>query len=275
MPHTLNAGRPYTAGAASRYIETLLRRGQVTFSLAALMAATSLTRIAARNQLLRLGPTVTRVAPRQDFFLIVSPEHQIMGAPPATWWLDAYFQWLGRPYYLALQSAAAEYGSTAQAVQVVQVMTDKPRRPLVLGRIRVEFHVKQTVSQTPVHPSANAYAPLWVSTPAATVFDLLRYATSIGGLARAEETAVPLLAKLKRTDLTDALKAARELPTLVRAAMLFRNNGYAALADRTIAEAKRCDDKRLALLLAKADPGGMPRSEPTANTGDQARKAKQ
>ncbi len=56
----------------------------VTFSLAALMEATGLTRIAARNQLLRLGQRVTRVAPRQDFFLIVSPEHQVMGAPPAT-----------------------------------------------------------------------------------------------------------------------------------------------------------------------------------------------
>jgi hypothetical protein len=231
MEHDLNTARTYASGAALRYLETLLRRGQVTFSLAALMEATGLTRIAARNQLLRLGQRVTRVAPRQDFFLIVSPEHQVMGAPPATWWLDAYFQWLARPYYLALQSAAVEYGSMLQAVQVVQVITDKPRRPLVLGRIRVEFHVKRTVAHTPIQPLANAYAPLRVSTAAATVLDLLRYAPSIGGLERAAETAVPLLPKMRRTGLIEALQAEPDRATVIRAVALLRDNGYPALAD--------------------------------------------
>jgi hypothetical protein len=242
MINNLSVPRTYAAGAAFRYLENLLRRGQITFSLAALMEATGLTRIAARNQLLRLGPRVTRVAPRQDFFLIVSPEHQVMGAPPATWWLDAYFQWLDRPYYLALQSAAAEYGSMPQAIQVVQVITDRPSRPLVLGRIRVEFHVKQTVTHTPIQPLANAYAPLRVSTPAATVLDLLRYAPSIGGLERAAETAVPLLPKLRRTDLIEVLKTEPERATVNRAAVLFRDNGYPALAD--LARVKRSSEPR-------------------------------
>jgi len=34
-----------------------------------------------------------------------------MGGPPVEWWLDAYFRWLGRPYYLALQTAAASDGA--------------------------------------------------------------------------------------------------------------------------------------------------------------------
>jgi hypothetical protein len=53
-----------------------------------------------------------------------------MGAPPVAWWLDDYFNWLGHPYYLALQSAAGTYGSTPQALQVTQVMTDSPRRQI-------------------------------------------------------------------------------------------------------------------------------------------------
>lgn len=256
MHNVKKTTRFYAAGAAFRYIEALLRQGQVTFSLGALIEATHLTRIAARNQLLRLGPTVTRVAPRQDFFLIVTPEHQPMGAPPVTWWIEAYFQWLGRPYYLALQSAAAEYGSAAQAVQVVQVMTDKPRRPLALGRIRVEFHVKQTATRTPVQPLANAYAPLRVSTPAATVFDLLRYAAAIGGIERAEETAVPLLQKVKRADLAEVLKAEWELPTMFRAAGLLHDNGYPTLASFVMAEARKAAINR---------SGGKTRIKPTVS----------
>jgi|GEM_PF-5251750 len=35
--------------------------------------------------------------------------------------LDVHFRWLGRPYYLALQTAAASHGSSRQAIQVTQV----------------------------------------------------------------------------------------------------------------------------------------------------------
>jgi hypothetical protein len=47
MECDLNTARTYASGTALRYLETLLRWGQVTFSLAALMDATGLTRIAA------------------------------------------------------------------------------------------------------------------------------------------------------------------------------------------------------------------------------------
>ena len=62
-----------------------------------------------------------------------------MGGPPVEWWMDAYFRWLGRPYYLALQTAAASHGSSPQAIQVAQVMTDLPLRDLRIGRVRVHF----------------------------------------------------------------------------------------------------------------------------------------
>ena len=163
-------------GAASAFIEQRLALGRVAFPLADLVKETRLSVTAARNQLLRLENRVTRVSPRQQFFLIVSPEHRAVGAPPVAWWLHDYFQWLGQPYYLALQSAASSFGSNPQALQVTQVMTIIPRRALEIGRIRVQFFVKRTVDQTPTRPVANAFAPLQVSTPEATAFDLIRRA---------------------------------------------------------------------------------------------------
>ena len=44
-----------------------------------IVAETELSVIAARFQLLRLGPKVVRVSPRQPFFLIVGPEHRSLG----------------------------------------------------------------------------------------------------------------------------------------------------------------------------------------------------
>jgi len=203
-------------GAADGFISQRLALGQVAFPLADLVKATGLSVTAARNQLLRLKDRVTRVSPRHQFFLIVSPEHRVVGAPPVAWWLHDYFQWLGEPYYLALQSAASSLGSNPQALQVTQVMTKIPRRPLEIGRIRIRFFVKRTVEHTPTQPLANAYAPLQVSTPEATAFDLIQYATRVGGIGRAAETIAPLLPLMRPVELRRVLKIADEPTTAQR-----------------------------------------------------------
>jgi hypothetical protein len=193
-------------GSADSFIDQRLALGRVAFPLADLVKETGLSVTAARNQLLRLKSRVTRVSPRHQFFLIVSPEHRAVGAPPVAWWLHDYFQWLGERYYLALQSAASSLGSNPQALQVTQVMSKIPRRPLEIGRIRIQFFVKRTMEQTPTQPLANAYAPLQVSTPEATTFDLVQYATRIGGIGRAAETIAPLLPLMRPAELRRVLK---------------------------------------------------------------------
>jgi hypothetical protein len=174
---------------------------------------------------------VTRVAPKQAFYLIVTPEHSDRGSPPIEWWLDDYFAWLHHPYYLALQSAAGAHGSNPQAIQVTQVITDTPRRPIELGRLKIAFFVKRRMQQTPTQLLPNAFAPLRVSTPAATAFDLIRYATQIGGIGRAVETLRPLLAAFTARELGDVLAAEDEIATAQRLGYILEKSGYAKLAD--------------------------------------------
>ena len=202
----MNQFRPRKDRAAAAFIDQRLALGRVAFPLGELLQATGLSVTAARNQLLRLENRVTRVSPRQQFFLIVSPEHLTLGAPPVTWWLHDYFRWLGVPYYLALLSAASSLGSNPQALQVTQVMTTIPRRIVEVGRLRVQFFAKRTLERTPTQPLANAYAPLQVSTPEATAFDLIQYAPRIGGLGRAAETMAPLLPLMRPAELRRVLK---------------------------------------------------------------------
>jgi hypothetical protein len=125
--------------AADAFLDQRLALGRVAFPLADLVKETGLSVTAARNQLLRLKNRVTRVSPRHQFFLIVSPEHRAVGAPPVAWWLHDYLQWLGEPYYLALQSAASSLGSNPQALQVTQVMTKIPRRAVELAAFASSF----------------------------------------------------------------------------------------------------------------------------------------
>ena len=68
--------------AAEAFIDARLALGRVAFALADLTKESGLSVIAAKRQLSRLGCKVTRISPRQPFYLIVAPEHRAMGAPP-------------------------------------------------------------------------------------------------------------------------------------------------------------------------------------------------
>jgi hypothetical protein len=218
-------------GAAWAYIEARLAAGQVAFSLADLIRETGLSRVAATRQLGRLGAAVVRVSRLQPFFLIVPPEHRGRGAPPVEWWLGDYFRWLGEPYYLALLSAAGAHGSNPQGLQATQVMTGAPRRVLAVGELRVHFFVKRRVERTLTQELANAYAPTRVSTPAATVFDLVRYAERIGGIGRAVETLRPLLPTMSPAELRQVLEAEAEVATAQRMGYVLEKLGQTKLAD--------------------------------------------
>jgi hypothetical protein len=217
-------------GAAETFIDAYMALGRVAFSLADLMKESGLSAIAAKYQLLRLRGKVVKISRKQPFFLIIGPEHRSIGAPPVTWWLQDYFNWLGRPYYLALQSAASLYGSNPQALQVTQVMTDHPCRAIKVGRIQVRFFVKGGIERTPTQQLAQAAAPLCISTPEATAFDLIRYAVSIGGIERAAETIGPLLPILRDRELRRVLEVGNESTVTQRLGFVIDAAGAKKLA---------------------------------------------
>jgi AbiEi antitoxin C-terminal domain len=219
------------SGAAARFIDARLAVGGVAFPLADLVKETGLSITAARNQLLRLGNRVVRPAQKHQFFLIVGPEHRSVGAPPVTWWLDDYFKWLGHPYYLALQSAASTYGSNPQAIQVTQVMTGSARREISMGRLQVRFFVKRGIERTPTQLLSNAYAPLRVSTPEATAFDLVAYASRVGGIGRAAETLGPLVPLMRAAELKRVLESEDQTATAQRLGYLLEAAGNLKLAE--------------------------------------------
>lgn len=229
MSDPATAGNQRT-GAAAAFIDAQLAGGRVAFPLSQLLTETGLTVPAAKSQLRRLGRRVARVSLKHQFILIVPPEHYTRGCPPVEWWLGDYFRWLGHPYYLALQTAASAHGSNPQSIQVTQVMTDTARRPVKIGQLRVVFFVKRGIGRTPTQQLANAFAPTRVSTPAATAFDLIRYAARIGGLGRAVETLRPLLPRVRHGALRSVLEAENETATAQRLGYVFAKSGAPKLA---------------------------------------------
>ncbi|HUI61805.1 MAG TPA: type IV toxin-antitoxin system AbiEi family antitoxin [Steroidobacteraceae bacterium] len=122
-------------------------------------------------------------------------------------WLDTYFGLRRQPYYVGLLSAAALHGSSQQAPQVTQVLATKPMRPMEVGRLRIEFHVKSSVTQTPLALLPGLPAPLAVSTPEATALDLIAFSHRIGGIRRALEVIAGFRSVMTLAGLKEALSA--------------------------------------------------------------------
>lgn len=218
-------------GAAENFVDQCVASGLHGFSLAEVVRATGLTERNAKDQLRRLKRKITRVARWQPFFLIkASAADAVAGAPPFDRWLDDYFVWLGHPYYVGLQSAAAIHGSQPQALQTIQILTDAPRREARVGRQRLRFFVKSDCAASTVQQAPRAFAPLKVSTPETTVFDLARYAPRIGGISRVAETIAPLLQLLRPSSLERVLEAENEVSSTQRLGFLFDKLGAVKLA---------------------------------------------
>ena len=109
-------------------------------------------------------------------------------------------------------------------------MTDRPGRALKVGRDQVRFFVKRRIAQTPTQQLVQAVAPLRISTPEATAFDLIRYATSIGGIERAAETIRPLLPRLRVPELKQILESENEIATTQRLGFVLDVAGAKRLA---------------------------------------------
>jgi len=150
----------------------------------------------------------------------VPPEHRAIGAPPLTWWIDDFFAYQMEPYYLGLLTAAAHHGAQHQVPQITQILTRQPRRPWQLGRMKIVFVTKKAISHTPTLRVTGGWAPFRVSTPEATVFDLVQYPEHVGGIVRAAELITELKWKLTLSGFRPALSAPLTTTLLQRTGFL-------------------------------------------------------
>jgi hypothetical protein len=234
------------------FLQRSQARGKVAFALGEVCKQTGVSPVAALAQLSRLKAQVVRVSPKADFYLIIRPDQALMGGPPADWWLHAYFQSLGRPYYVGLLSAAAEYGSSHQAVQTFQVMTDRPMGKIHVGRISVEFFVRKNIAQVATRLKQPAFAPLLLSTPEATAIDLIRYSSRIGGIARAALAIQGMIEQFTANGIASALESGVEQPTLQRLGYILQKF-QPGLFSEAIAQELRKGRKRQVYLEPEGD----------------------
>ena len=218
------------ASGAADLVHRLQSRSRYTFTLEEARAALRATDVSTDAALRRLKQKGRVVAPRRGFFVIVPPEYDTAGSPPATWFIDALMRHLDQPYYVGLLSAGALHGAAHQQPMVLQVVTARPTRPIVAGRTRIGFHVNHAATAASVVALQTDTGYIRVSTAEATAVDLVRYMRACGGLGNVATVLAELAERLDPAELTRAALAAKA-PDAQRLGFLLQILGESELAD--------------------------------------------
>jgi predicted transcriptional regulator of viral defense system len=115
-------------------------------------------------------------------YVAIPPEFRSWGAVPAAHFVDPMMRHLGHDYYVCLLSAAEIHGFAHQHPQVFQVMTPARLRDRAFGRVRIEFITSMHTSDRPADVVNTPTGTIRVSTPEATVLDLVSFPNASGAL---------------------------------------------------------------------------------------------
>ncbi|WP_117196338.1 type IV toxin-antitoxin system AbiEi family antitoxin domain-containing protein [Rhizobium terrae] len=176
----MQIGRP----TLSSYASGLLAAGRGVFSADEAQQEIGISRGAFLDAAERLQRRGQLIRPRRGFYVVVPPQHAIMGAPPPEWYIDALMRHEKRPYYVGLLTAAAAHGASHQATMEFQVVTNKLLSDIEVGRTRIVFSYRKDMGAVSAgiedRKTPSGYMKL--SSPELTALDLVRYPHSGAGL---------------------------------------------------------------------------------------------
>lgn len=218
------------ASDLSAFVDDTQAAGRYTFMSAEARSALQVSEIAIDNALRGLKDRGRLVAPRRGFFVIVPTEYRTAGAPPPSWFIDDLMRFLAQPYYVGLLSAAALHGASHQQPMVFQVVTDRPTRPALAGRARLEFHMSRGAADAPVADTRTETGSMRVSTPEVTAFDLVKFHAACGGWNNVATVLAEVAERLDADALHTLAKASRT-PDIQRLGFLLDQAGRPRFAD--------------------------------------------
>lgn len=190
----------------SAYLDHLRMDGRYWLSRKEAIFALQISDQAFKHAAHRLSLKGSLKRVRGDFFIIVPPEHRVIGALPAAWFIDALMKHLGQQYYVGLLTAAALYGVAHQQPMTFQVITNKPTRDITVGRVFIEFSYKNTMCSHFYQFKKTMSGMMQVSTPEMTAFDLVRYMNAAGQVNHVATILCELVDQLDAEKLAELLR---------------------------------------------------------------------
>lgn len=239
------------------YIESLESKGRFFFTQKEAQENLKVSSDALKVMIYRLTKDNHIISLNRSCCVIIPIQYRTMGAPPVEWYLNEFMNFMHVEYYVGLLTAAAYHGSSHQAAQVYQVVTDRQIRPIRLGRTNLRFLYKNKQSFGKISAKLIPMTDkgIQLSSPELTALDLLIYKDRVGSL----NTVATVLAELAPQMNAAVLITAIEKTALVygqRLGYILEMTGHSALskAIHTFLESK-------ALRYHPLEPSLLPKGE--------------
>lgn len=170
----------------SNWIHNREIRGLATFSVADAKA------VFAERSLKGINTELSRQVSRgrvqsvyRGFYVIVPVQYQLKGVVPPAYYIDSLMEYVGKPYYVGLLSAAALHGASHQRSMHTQVVTVSPRIKGSGKNTLLDWNYRQTIPESFVMMKNAEIGTLCYSGPELTAIDLVQFASHVGGYQRA------------------------------------------------------------------------------------------
>ena len=170
----------------AEWVKNLENRGRISFSLKNLeKELASYSGTAIKSALKRLAKKGKIVSFHKGFYLIIPAQYALRGILPPSLFIDGLMNYLEKPYYVGLLSAAALYGAAHQQPQEYFIITDFPvLRPAIKKGVKVNFISKNKIEKRLLNERKTESGYLKVSSPVLTASDLVQYEKRSGGITR-------------------------------------------------------------------------------------------
>lgn len=138
-----------------------------------------------KSSLSRLIAANIIIAPARGFYVIVPTEYALGAGVPPTFYIDQMMRFLQRDYYIGLLNAAEFYGAAHQRPQAFSVFNTPPDlRNSLRANTQFCFICKRTINENLVAKRPAKLGTINLSTPEATMLDLVMFEERVGGLNR-------------------------------------------------------------------------------------------
>jgi predicted transcriptional regulator of viral defense system len=209
----------------SEYIEQKLKLGSITFLKSEAINALRTSETAFMRASQRLLKKGVLLRPVSGFYVIVEIEYRDAGGPPPIHFIDKLMKYLKLQYYVGLLTAAKYHGATHQSVFETQVFTTKPHPPIKYGKHRIRFVTNKFTEKIPKQSLQTPHGDILISTPEATLVDLVRYKKKAVGLSHVATVIRELNEKVNTKLLQKLAEIHNDTPLVQRVGYLLESFG--------------------------------------------------
>lgn len=168
------------------FITNILSQGRISFTREEILSM-SVSSESVKRAISRYTQKGRLYSVRQGFYVIITPEFLHQKRVPELMFIDDLMKYLNSPYYVSLLSAAALHGAGHQQPMTFFVTNSNTKlRNINNERHRINFTLRQQWLPEMVVSLKTRMGYVQVSTPEATMFDLVENQKTLG-LGRAIE----------------------------------------------------------------------------------------